>query len=116
MEVSRQSLDGSLARCHHKHANNRNRHPTFSKKQAHTEGDPFDNFDSLSEGRCNQNRRGSDRGANSSKQTPERPMQAQKQSISRHRAAWGRAVTLPGYGEIGFLDTQMAGDINERAK
>ncbi|KIK57588.1 hypothetical protein GYMLUDRAFT_753315 [Collybiopsis luxurians FD-317 M1] len=110
--------DGSPIRCQHKHANHRNRNHTSSRKRGHPEVDEeelFDDFDSPSKGKRNQNRRGEDRGANWSKETSERSMQAHKQTISRHRAAWSRAVTPPGYWEIGFPDTQMVGDINERA-
>ncbi|KDR79382.1 hypothetical protein GALMADRAFT_243412 [Galerina marginata CBS 339.88] len=39
-----------------------------------------------------------------------------KKAISRHRHAWARATTPPGYWNIGFPDTQEVGDINDQAK
>ena len=38
-----------------------------------------------------------------------------KKAISRHRHAWARANTPPGYWDIGFPDTQTVVDINEQA-
>jgi DNA repair protein endonuclease SAE2/CtIP C-terminus len=43
-------------------------------------------------------------------------IESHKKAISRHRHAWARATTPPGYWEIGFPDTQAVGDINEKAK
>lgn len=43
-------------------------------------------------------------------------IETHKQAISRHRAAWARGNTPPGYWDIGFPNTQMAEDINERAR
>ncbi|KAF8806782.1 hypothetical protein BYT27DRAFT_7100717 [Phlegmacium glaucopus] len=43
-------------------------------------------------------------------------IESHKKGISRHRHAWGRANTPPGYWDIGFPDTQTVGDINEKAK
>ncbi|PPR04200.1 hypothetical protein CVT24_010748 [Panaeolus cyanescens] len=39
-----------------------------------------------------------------------------KKQISRHRYAWERAKTPPGFWDIGFPNTQEVKDINERAK
>ena len=39
-----------------------------------------------------------------------------KKAISRHRHAWARATTPPGYWDIGFPNTQAVVDINEQAK
>ncbi|THH14085.1 hypothetical protein EW146_g6210 [Bondarzewia mesenterica] len=38
-----------------------------------------------------------------------------KHEISRHRQQWQRAMTPPGYWDIGFPDTQQASDINQQA-
>ena len=43
-------------------------------------------------------------------------VESHKKAISRHRHAWARADTPPGYWDIGFPDTQAVGDINEKAK
>ena len=43
-------------------------------------------------------------------------IESHKKAISRHRHAWARAKTPPGYWDIGFPDTQAVGDINEKAK
>jgi hypothetical protein len=43
-------------------------------------------------------------------------IQLHKKAISRHRHAWARATTPPGYWDIGFPNTQTVVDINEKAK
>ena len=43
-------------------------------------------------------------------------IESHKKAISRHRHAWARATTPPGYWDIGFPDTQAVVDINEQAK
>ena len=43
-------------------------------------------------------------------------IKSHKKAISRHRHAWARAATPPGYWDIGFPDTQAVVDINEKAK
>jgi len=43
-------------------------------------------------------------------------IESHKKAISRHRHAWARATTPPGYWDIGFPDTQAVVDINEKAK
>ena len=45
-----------------------------------------------------------------------RDIESHKKAISRHRHAWARATTPPGYWDIGFPDTQAVVDINEQAK
>jgi DNA repair protein endonuclease SAE2/CtIP C-terminus len=40
---------------------------------------------------------------------------AHRHAVSRHRAQWDRALTPPGYWEIGFPDTQAVEKINEKA-
>ncbi|KIL58063.1 hypothetical protein M378DRAFT_87010, partial [Amanita muscaria Koide BX008] len=39
-----------------------------------------------------------------------------KRLISRHRHHWARAVTPPGYWDIGFPSTQETEKINEKAR
>ena len=43
-------------------------------------------------------------------------IESHKKAISRHRHAWARAITPPGYWDIGFPNTQAVVDINEQAK
>ncbi|KAF8154435.1 DNA repair protein endonuclease SAE2/CtIP C-terminus-domain-containing protein [Crassisporium funariophilum] len=55
-----------------------------------------------------------DSGQSSSRRQSD--IDSHKKAISRHRHAWARPKTPPGYWNIGFPSTQEAGDINEKAK
>ena len=43
-------------------------------------------------------------------------IESHNKAVSRHRHAWARATTPPGYWDIGFPNTQAVGNINEKAK
>ncbi|KAJ4479201.1 hypothetical protein J3R30DRAFT_2730972 [Lentinula aciculospora] len=104
---------GSASRScpHHQHGGKQN-----YNTEADADESIFDGFDSppskldrTSRGNTNENER-------NTRSTSTSAIAAHKQGISRHRAAWARGNTPPAYWDIGFPDTQIAEEINERAR
>lgn len=114
----------SVSPCRlHGHAHDR-QHTSASVKRRRADLDfddgIFDDFDTPSRApeRAQDRRRSPSRSRSPGRSSRYRrnDIDTHKQHISRHRAAWARGTTPPGYWDIGFPNTQMTEEINEKAR
>ncbi|KAE9390326.1 hypothetical protein BT96DRAFT_980343 [Gymnopus androsaceus JB14] len=108
--------DSSVSPCR-RHGHGHGHQHTSAKRRIHDDDDDDASiFYTPSRGTTATTKRARDRSPTRDRRASRNDIDMHKQNISRHRAAWARGTTPPGYWDIGFPDTQMAEDINERAR